>query len=285
MDGLIDTSYDRMSSSSGALSWRRLYTDACILRSLADVAFDVTPEARALEAIARLDHAIVIAGAPGEGRIDFILDCIRQLQQTYLPPRPFQPAASSAQAETEEIILEEQVASSSSQIPCIDPPSLTTFRNLHSQAPFILRGYIKGDSGWSAMDEHPWSSTQYLRSIAGPGRVVPVEVGKDYRDDDWTQKMMNWDDFLDTLDSPEKPVDVLYLAQHNLMMQFPDLRNDIMMPEYVYSCPEAPIDFPDYTPPGNGEELVINAWLGPKGTVSPAHTVSLQLSTVLGIKV
>ena len=263
-----------MSSSSGSLSWRRLYTDACILRSLADVTFDVPSEARALQAIARLDHAIVIAGAPGEGRIDLVLDCIRHLQQTYLQPRSFQ-ATASVQTEAE-VTSAGKFSLSSSQIPCIDPPSLTTFRNVHSQVPFILRGYIKGDTGWPAMNEHPWSSTQYLRSIAGPGRVVPVEVGNDYRDDDWTQKMMNWDDFLEALDSPDRPVDMLYLAQHNLMMQFPELRSDIIISEYVYSCPEAPGDFPSYTPPGNDEALVVNVWLGPKGTVSPAHTVSLH---------
>ena len=259
-----------MSSSLGRLSWRRLYTDACILRSLADVAFDAPSEARALQAIARLDHAIVIAGAPGEGRIDLVLDCIRHIQQTYLQPRSFQ-AATSVQAEAE-ITSEGKVAFAPSQIPCIDPPSLTTFRNVHSQAPFILKGYIKSDTSWPAMNEHPWSSIQYLHSIAGAGRVVPVEVGKDYRDDDWTQKMMNWDDFLEALDSPDN---VLYLAQHNLMMQFPELRSDIIIPEYVYSCPEAPGDFSGYTPPRNDEALVINVWFGPTGTVSPAHTVSL----------
>lgn len=67
---------------------------------------------------------------------------------------------------------------------------------------------------------------------------------------------------------------VLYLAQHNLLSQFPSLRDDIVVPDYVYSCPPAPPDYPDYRPPGNDDQLVVNAWLGPKGTISPAHTVS-----------
>lgn len=129
------------------------------------------------------------------------------------------------------------------------------------------------------MQHHSWASTGYLRSIAGPGRLVPIEVGSDYRNDDWTQKMMVWDDFLTVLDSQEcvhqnKP-DVLYLAQHDLMKQFPALRADIVVPDYIYAALECPADFPGYMPPGNDDQLVINAWLGPGGTVSPAHTVSL----------
>src|ERR1700691_4752243 len=129
------------------------------------------------------------------------------------------------------------------------------------------------------MQEHPWASIDYLRSIAAPGRMVPIEVGSDYRNDDWTQKMMVWNDFLAALDSQghadqDKP-DVLYLAQHDLLKQFPTLRADIIVPDYVYASLEPPADFPGYKPPSNEEQLVVNAWLGPGGTISPAHTVSL----------
>jgi lysine-specific demethylase 8 len=128
------------------------------------------------------------------------------------------------------------------------------------------------------MQERPWSSVDYLRSVAGPGRIVPVEVGKDYRNDDWTQKLMNWDEFLESIDFPDRPSrqtpgDVLYLAQHNLLTQFPALRADIVIPDYLYACPSCPVDFPAYKPPANEEQFVLNAWLGPKGTISPAHTV------------
>jgi len=151
------------------------------------------------------------------------------------------------------------------------------FQKTASKSPFILRGYV---CHWPAMQEHPWASTSYLHSIAGPGRVVPIEVGSDYRNDDWTQSMMAWDDFLAAL-SPQGRTgqsahDVLYLAQHDLMKQFPALRADIMIPDYIYAALECPADFPGYKPPGNDEQLVINAWLGPGGTISPAHTVSIQ---------
>jgi hypothetical protein len=92
---------------------------------------------------------------------------------------------------------------------------------------------------------------------------------------------MGWEDFLATLELSDQPrppsaANVLYLAQHDLLMQFPGLRADIIIPDYVYASID-PQEFPDYHPPGNEEELVINAWLGPKGTISPAHTVSRSI--------
>jgi hypothetical protein len=98
-----------------------------------------------------------------------------------------------------------------------------------------------------------------------------VEIGNDYRADDWTQTLMDWDEFLDSLTSDAGPL--LYLAQHSLFLQFPHLREDIEIPDYVYFCPNPPKHFPHYRPPGNDEQLVLNAWFGPKGTISPAHTV------------
>ena len=41
-----------------------------------------------------------------------------------------------------------------------------------------------------------------------------------------------------------------------------------------------PEDFPQYVPPANDERLVLNAWLGPAGTVSPAHTVSSVVPSI-----
>ncbi len=103
------------------------------------------------------------------------------------------------------------------------------------------------------MSNHPWKSATYLRSIAGPGRIVPVEIGHDYRSTDWKQDLMEWDKFLLTLDFEDQPScesseDLLYLAQHDLTKQFPTLREDIIVPDYVYASLGS-ADWPCYRPP------------------------------------
>lgn len=275
--------YTHMSASLGSSCWRRLYTDACLLRSLADVACAVSlDDTVALESIGRLDRAIVIAGAPGEGRLDLILDSITNIQSAYLPTRLVDFAILPVVIPSS---LPRWLDSSSHSIPCIEPPSFGLFQKSTSLHPFIIRGYVRD---WPAMQEHPWASTDYLQFVAGPGRIVPIEIGNDYRNDDWTQTLMDWDDFLTALDSQalerRNKHDVLYLAQHNLLKQFPALRADVIIPDYIYASLSPPVDFPGYEPPANDEKLVINAWLGPGGTVSPAHTVC-PITKILNVEV
>jgi lysine-specific demethylase 8 len=236
-------------------------------------------EATAVSCVARFDHALVIAGAPGQGMQTLIRDLITRTQAEYLPREPFKHAPKLAICPTSPLSAHiPTLSTSSGTIPrLIDAPSLSVFRRELFNKPFILTGFA---SHWPAMNEHPWHSIDYLRSVAGRGRVVPVEVGKDYRTDDWTQRMMPWDDFLDALEKHQThPETVLYMAQHNLLSQFHALREDIVIPDYVFCAPQAPATYPFYRAPNNEEELVLNAWLGPAGTVSPAHTVCPYLST------
>ncbi|KAG6911441.1 hypothetical protein DXG01_014515 [Tephrocybe rancida] len=156
-----------------------------------------------------------------------------------------------------------------------DPPSLLKYQTTLSNNPFVVRRYARD---WPALVEHPWHSAAYLKFVSGPGRVVPIEVGVDYTSQGWTQKLMKWDEFLaclnlDNHSSPPatKETSMMYLAQHNLSLQFPELLADIVIPDYVYASMNPPSPC-DYQPPGNDEQLVISMWLGPKGTISPAHT-------------
>jgi lysine-specific demethylase 8 len=248
----------------------RLYTDAAILKSLADVSATT-----AIQSLGTLDRAIIVCGIAG-GRLDMILSLISAIQRHYFStPSPTFTVKVVSQPFRKELRL----LSSHHKIVCLsESPSVMTFQSNLANGPFIIRGYAQD---WPAMREHPWRSAAYLRFISGPGRIVPVEVGKDYRADGWTQKLMPWDDFLSTLDlidqnSPQS-TECYYLAQHNLFMQFPALRDDIIIPDYVYSSLTSR-DFPMYRPPGNDEQLVLNTWVGPGGTVSPAHTVGFGFS-------
>ncbi|KAI9056931.1 Clavaminate synthase-like protein [Trametes sanguinea] len=246
--------------------WRRIYTDARILLAYIDVQeYSKSGDAtHAISAVGHLDHAIVIAGAPGDGRLDFVLDLIESIQSEDLSfTMPMDDAAKSTPP---------PIITANKPVPCLDtPPSLASFVSRLSSQPFVLPGFLRD---WPALAEHPWRSLDYLRAVAGPGRVVPVEVGSDYRSDDWMQRMMRWEEFLESLkgSSGDGAHPVLYLAQHSLFTQFPALRDDIIVPDYVYSSLNAPSNYPQYTPPSNEDQLVLNAWLGPARTVSPAHT-------------
>ncbi|EPS98571.1 hypothetical protein FOMPIDRAFT_1126176 [Fomitopsis schrenkii] len=266
----------RVSPRLGGLVWRELYTDASILRSLGDVLRleSTQDDALASSCISRLDHAIVIAGAPGEGRLDIIYDAIHAVQHNAMCHPGFSLAEDCTDdAEVASIRLSKSLVSAPHQVPRLSrPPSLSVFVQQTSRHPFVIPGYI---TDWPALNEHPWKSFAYLRSVSGPGRVVPVEIGDDYRDDDWTQKMMPWGDLLNALD-PHKlstsDKQKLYLAQHNLFLQFPKLRDDILIPDYAYASLQPPKDFPGYAPPANEDQLVLNVWLGPPHMTSPAHT-------------
>lgn len=278
LDRFVSKAYTRLSElGTPSLCWSRLFTDACIWRTLADVCFiDELPTDTASSCVALLDRAIIVAGPSGKGRLELIHDLIFLIQSTFLGffpslDRSFQ-SPRLINLTIPSIMFPKTFAK---PIPRLDtPPSFASFVSKYSKAPFIIPGYTKD---WPAVNEHPWLSQDYLRSVTGPARVVPVEVGVDYRRDDWTQAMMSWDGFLSAIFSPDDPSQkkpVLYLAQHNLFRQFPALRDDMIVPDYVYASLSPTADYPAYRPPGNDEQLVVNAWFGPKGTVSPAHIVS-----------
>ncbi|KAH0584001.1 hypothetical protein H2248_009578 [Termitomyces sp. 'cryptogamus'] len=249
----------------------RLYTDSCLLRSLADLG-----PSTALESIARLDSIIITCGI-ASGRLDSILSIIKCIQRSYLSINSFcaYAIASRSTLANNDELRGNLYASSSDVLLLLDAPSLLSFKTNYSKSPFAISGFA---CDWPALVEHPWCSTAYLHSISGPGRVIPVEIGVDYRAQGWTQELMKWDDFLAYLDLDDKPLltnttrdHIIYLAQHNLSLQFPELLKDIIVPDYVYVSLDPP-EFCHYRPPGNDEQLVINMWLGPKGTISPAHT-------------
>ncbi|EKM82780.1 hypothetical protein AGABI1DRAFT_53243 [Agaricus bisporus var. burnettii JB137-S8] len=264
---LSDIAYEKMrlAPSTTLTVWQILYADACILHALC-----ILNKPNATRSIGTLDKAIIIAGGGDENRLDLILSCINKIQQIFFPTLVLSRKLLHQGHHPSPNLL----STAHHEVPTIDTePSFLSFQEIHSKGPFVIRDYARD---WPALKDHKWNSIDYLLSVSGSSRTIPIEVGHDYRDEDWSQTLMGWEDFLDVIrekvagDSSFKVAKILYLAQYNLLRQFPSLRNDIAIPDYVY-CALSSQDFPEYTALRHGDNAILNAWLGPEGATSPAH--------------
>ncbi|VDM69298.1 unnamed protein product [Strongylus vulgaris] len=119
------------------------------------------------------------------------------------------------------------------------------------QEPVIVKGLNRH---WPAVQN--WSFNHLHKILCH--RVLPVEQGSKYTDSDWAQMLMTGSQFFNTCTLPADEKGPLYLAQHRLFNQVPQLREDISLPLYCDHC-----EF---------DEVDKNCWIGPGGTISPLHT-------------
>ncbi|CAK7564637.1 MAG: hypothetical protein SEPTF4163_002533 [Sporothrix epigloea] len=140
--------------------------------------------------------------------------------------------------------------------------------------PLILSGML---DHWPAYQPQacPWSSPAYLRWRTLRGRrLVPVEIGRSYVDDGWTQAIVPFADVLAELScdggGQGQTRGPTYLAQHALFTQMPRLQSDISIPDACYT---STTDNDDDDDEGDKDsDVLMNAWLGPPGTITPLHT-------------
>ncbi|GLV42799.1 Jumonji domain containing 5 [Carabus blaptoides fortunei] len=264
-DSLVDFIHDELNTghwSEVPESTRRVFTAASYIKAILILQQKEKSDADVLtEALKCLDLGLLL-GAPLLENSELLLKSAsyvtHRLNQTSEDPvlnlsnliRKRRLSSPETYTEYENI--------NASEISTVHCPSIETFNKefFIPETPTKLKDCM---DHWPAMTK--WLDITYLITIAG-NRTVPVELGSHYVDENWSQKLMTLKDFIRNHFLCDTASENLgYLAQHNLFDQISELRNDILVPDYC--CLSKNYD--------ESCEPDINAWFGPKHTVSPLH--------------
>lgn len=288
--------------SSVKQCWFNLYTDASILRckrllSKANECIEASAPDEAdealSEAVAAIDYALIVAGGGDEQRQQFIQDVFeyldihlhRGVNETPSKRRKLNDERTKTGSEDRARLLSTAlgpVPRIQRPVERLKKPSLEKFQDWATKTckPLVIENILQH---WPALIK--WKSSDYwLRTTLAGRRLVPVEIGQSYHDEDWRQEIMPYRDFLEKyipLDDAEAEGETGYLAQHDLFRQMKKLEADVTVPDYCYAdldtIPATDTEHdskneePDIT--SNTDQLPDvhkNIWFGGR-TVSPLH--------------
>lgn len=243
--------------------WFRLYTDTSIIRAIIlinelEKKLGLTGEhslgSQIVSEIVRLlDMALIMAGGVGhEQMIQVLLDWAKSRLSLHSIPRK-RPGRLHSTDHRLAAEVQQQLPLRTTSIPAIRkpiqrshrPPLLTFQKHMNeNKIPVILTGTL---DHWPAMDKWSFKEHWLDQTIDGK-RLVPIEVGRSYTDDDWGQKIVPFHHFLDEyICHEDSQADTNrgmqgsiierqtgYLAQHDLLQQIPALRAEIATPDYCF---------------------------------------------------
>ena len=289
-DALITLAHTKLHTypfASVPACWHRLYTDASISLAVNLIKENWVDNARngvnwsdgekdeddndewIGEVVRTLDMAIIMAGAAGRrGIVDTLTGALQQYVEEHQSLRRTRIMVDDAfpvglNASSKAPVLRYPVRSAAHM-------SMGEFEwfTVMESIPLVLREEL---THWPALHERPWSSPAYLlEKTFGGRRLIPVEVGRSYTDEDWGQSIITFREFMDGYmlrDRVEGNRKLGYLAQYDLFAHIPSLRNDIAIPDHCYTD----MAYAKGSGVAKLEEPIINAWFGPAGTISPLH--------------